>query len=85
MISLPLWIGSGSPADIERTAFVGSDAPGREACICNARTKRVPARGVQAADQRLAGPPQKHRPQAFRNLLLRGLSRHLVHRFLDSV
>ena len=28
MISLPLWIGSGSPAGIERAAFVGSDAPG---------------------------------------------------------
>jgi hypothetical protein len=28
MISFPLWIGSGSPAGIERAAFVGSDAPG---------------------------------------------------------
>ena len=28
MISLPLWIGSGSPAGIERAALVGSDAPG---------------------------------------------------------
>ena len=25
---LPLWIGSGSPAGIERAALVGSDAPG---------------------------------------------------------
>ena len=55
---LSLWIGSGSPASIERAALVGGDAAGlAKPCAhyaarnCNARAKRVPARGLQAVDQ----------------------------------
>ena len=42
---LPLWIGSGSPASLERAALVVGDAPGlanrvrTTPCICNCSSK----------------------------------------------
>ena len=34
---LPTWIGSGSPASIERAALVGGDAPGLAETVCALR------------------------------------------------
>ena len=58
---LALW-----PTSVERAALVGGDAPGLRSrmrtmpCICNARAKRVPARGMQAVGRFVsaAAPPR---------------------------